>query len=112
MVIVMMMVIIKKTEENTHTIRPLKVAPRPSLHFHGDNHWLHHKDNYNDRNGSAFSETGLISSELAPRYDQKFDRQALCNFSMVKPKVGFPYFSIFTFLFIRATWDNETLMVD
>ena len=108
MVIVMMMVIIKKTEENTHTIRPLW----PSLHFHGDNHWLHHKDNYNDRNGSAFSETGLISSELAPRYDQKFDRQALCNVSMVEPKVGFPYFSIFTFLFIRATWDNETLMVD
>ena len=55
---------------------------------------------------------GLIYSELAPRYNQKFDRQALCNFSMVKPKVGFPYFSIFTFLLIRATWDNETLMVD
>ena len=55
---------------------------------------------------------GLISSELAPRYNQNFDRQALSNVSMVEPKVGFPYFSIFTLLFIRATWDNETLMVD
>ena len=60
----------------------LKWAPRPSFHFHGDDHWLHHKDNHDDGNGSTFRETGLLQS-LPPRYNQNFDRQALSNVSMV-----------------------------